>query len=68
MKRLMWDTIKVFIIFIACTSLFYFGLSAMHSEYEQDHRYDPPEGAAVKVFQEEHSFIDRLNLFFRLGE
>lgn len=68
MKRIMWDTIKVFIIFIACTSLFYIGLRVMHSEYEQDHRYDSPEGAAVKVFHEEQSFIDRLNLFFQLGE
>ncbi|MEC5422334.1 YqzK family protein [Virgibacillus sp. C22-A2] len=68
MKRLVWDTCKVFIIFIACTFLFYFGLRAMHSEYEQYHRYDPPEGPAVKVFNTDQSFIDRLNLFFRLGE
>ncbi|PAV29557.1 hypothetical protein CIL05_11885 [Virgibacillus profundi] len=68
MKRIIWDTIKVFIIFIACTFLFYFGLRAMHSEYEQYHRYDPPEGPAVKVFNTEQSFFDRLNLFFRLGE
>lgn len=68
MKRIAWDTLKVFVIFIACTCLFYFGLRAMHTEYENFHRYDPPEGPAVKVFQEEPSFIDRLNLFFRLGE
>lgn len=69
MRRLMWDTIKVFIIFIACTFLFYFGLRVMHSEYEQYHRYDQPEGPAVKVFNaNEDGFLDRLNLFFRLGE
>lgn len=68
MKRIMWDTTKVFVIFIACTFLFYYGLREMHSEYEQLHRYDPPKGTAVKVFNEEESFIDRLNLFFRLGE
>ncbi|GAB3052466.1 YqzK family protein [Virgibacillus ainsalahensis] len=68
MKRLVWDTCKVFIIFTACTFLFYFGLRMMHAEYEQYHRYDPPEGPAVKVFNEDKSFIDRLNLFFRLGE
>jgi len=68
MKRVAWDTLKVFIIFIACTFLFYFGLRAMHMEYENFHRYDPPEGPAIKVFQEERGFIDRLNLFFRLGE
>ncbi|MGM8366690.1 YqzK family protein [Virgibacillus sp. W0181] len=68
MKRIVWDSIKVFVIFIACTFIFYFGLRLMHSEYEQYHRYDHPEGPAVKVFSEEESIIDRLNLFFRLGE
>lgn len=68
MNRIVWDTIKVFVIFIACTFLFYYGLRMMHAEYEQFHRYDPPEGPAVKVFKEEKSLIDRLNLFFRLGE
>ncbi|HLR51865.1 MAG TPA: YqzK family protein [Candidatus Avamphibacillus sp.] len=68
MSKVLWDMIKVFIIFIACTFVFYYGLRMMHSEYEQFHRYDPPEGPAVKVFNEEKSFIDRLNLFFRLGE
>jgi len=68
MKRIALDTLKVFIIFITCTFLFYFGLRAMHAEYEDFHRYDPPEGPAIKVFQEVQGFIDRLNLFFRLGE
>lgn len=68
MRRIVWDTSKVFVIFIACTFLFYFGLRVMHTEYEQYHRYDEPNGAAVKVFNIEESFIDRLNLFFRLGE
>ncbi len=68
MKHVIWDTIKVFVIFIACTLLFYVGLRAMHNEYEQNHRYDPPEGDSVKVFNLNEDFIDRLNLFFRLGE
>ncbi|WP_188453735.1 YqzK family protein [Virgibacillus oceani] len=68
MRRMVWDTIKVFIIFVACTFLFYFGLRIMHNEYEQYHRYDSPEGPSVKVFNADQSFIDRLNLFFRLGE
>ncbi|QKY69252.1 YqzK family protein [Lentibacillus sp. CBA3610] len=69
MKHLIWDTLKVFVIFITCTCLFYIGLRYMHTEYEQFHRYDPPEGPSVKVFEtEDDSFFDRLNLFFRLGE
>ncbi|RDW21990.1 YqzK family protein [Oceanobacillus chungangensis] len=68
MKRLLWDTIKVFIIFIACTCLFYFGLRMLSTEYDNYHRYDPPEGPSVKVFNTEQTLIDRLDLFFRLGE
>ncbi|MBY7143438.1 YqzK family protein [Virgibacillus sp. NKC19-3] len=68
MRRIVWDTCKVFVLFIVCTLLFYFGLRTMHAEYQDYHRYDPPEGPAVKVFNEDQSFIDRLNLFFRLGE
>ncbi|MFC4558726.1 YqzK family protein [Virgibacillus kekensis] len=68
MRKLIWDTVKVFVIFIACTVIFYAGLQMMHKEYEQFHRYDPPEGPSVKVFELNESFIDRLNLFLRLGE
>ncbi|MEN1969097.1 YqzK family protein [Lentibacillus sp. N15] len=68
MKQMIWDTLKIFIIFIGCTFLFYFGLRVMHTEYEQIHRYDAPDGPAVKVYQTDDGFIDRLNLFFRLGE
>lgn len=68
MKKTMWDSVKVIIIFIACTWFFYFGLRVMHSEYEQYHRYDVPEGHAIKVFSTDTRFMDRLNLFFRLGE
>lgn len=68
MRRLLWDTLKVFVMFLACTCLFYFGLRAMHAEYEQYHRYDPPEGPSVKVFKNEQHFWDRWNLFFRVGE
>lgn len=68
MKHMIWDTLKVFVIFIACTFLFYMGLRMMHTEYEQYHRYDPPEGPSVKVFDYNEDFIDRLNVFFRLGE
>lgn len=68
MKHMIWDTLKVFIIFIACTFLFYTGLRIMHTEYENIHRYDSPEGPSVKIFNQDDDFIDRLDLFFRLGE
>lgn len=68
MKRIIWDFMKVCIIFIGCTCVFYLGLKTMHEEYEQYHRYDQPEGPAVKVFSEDDGFINRIQLFFRLGE
>ncbi|RLL48149.1 DUF4227 family protein [Oceanobacillus piezotolerans] len=68
MKQLVWDTVKVFVIFTICTWLFYYGLRLMHAEYENYHRYDPPEGPSVKVFQSDESFIDRFNVLFRLEE
>lgn len=68
MRQLLWDTIKVFVIFITCTVLFYIGLRAMHTEYEQYHRYETPEGPAVKAVNLENDLIERLNVFFRLGE
>ncbi|MDC3413112.1 YqzK family protein [Aquibacillus sp. 3ASR75-11] len=63
------DAIKICIIFIGCTLLFYYGLRIMNTEYENYHRYDPPSGRAVKVFEhDQQSIIDRLSIFFRLGE
>lgn len=68
MKQMILDTTKVFIIFIICTCLFYMILRFIYSEYEQYHRYDIPEGPAVKAFKTEDRLLDRLNLLFRLGE
>ncbi len=71
MLMLLKDTLKIFIIFIACTLLFYFGLRAIHAEYQEFHRYDPPEGKAVKVVnsgEQKQDWIDRFSIFLRLGE
>ena len=59
---------KVTVIFICCTFLFYFGLRALHQEYEQYHRYDQPEGPAVKVFSEDEDRLFDFLKFFRLGD
>lgn len=68
MRRVIWNVCKVTVIFICCTVLFYLGLRAIHEEYERYHRYDQPDGPALKVFGENESLLDRLHLFFRLGE
>src|SRR5699024_4610379 len=51
---------------ITCTCLFYFGMRMMHAEYEQYHRYDPPEGDAVKVFHSEKKLIGALKRIFSI--
>lgn len=63
------DLLKVLIVFIICTCFFYVALKMVHEEYERQHRYDPPGGAAVKVFKTgDLEWTERLSVFFRLGE
>ena len=66
-----WSTFKVFILFMGCTLLFYYGILWVSEEYESYHRYDEPKGRAVKVFQmqeEEPAWLDRLLFFYHFGE
>ena len=69
-----FDTIRVFIIFIGCTLIFYYGILWVSQEYESYHRYDEPKGRAVKVVQmdsihpEKVTFMDRLLFFYHYGE
>ncbi|MFK3958638.1 MULTISPECIES: YqzK family protein [Bacillales] len=69
---LVLDTMKVFLLFTGCTLLFYFGILWVNQEYQNYHRYDVPQGKAVKVVQMEsgiqHTFLERLNLFYQTGE
>ena len=44
------QTLKVFIIFTGCTILFYYGIMWVNEEYQDYHRYDEPEGSAIKGF------------------
>ncbi|MDR6998623.1 YqzK family protein [Neobacillus niacini] len=66
------QTIKVFIIFTGCTILFYYGIMWVSQEYQNYHRYDTPEGAALKVSSEvkseNPSWLNRLILFYLNGE
>ncbi|MDR4948473.1 YqzK family protein [Neobacillus cucumis] len=66
------QTLKVFIIFTGCTILFYYGIMWVTEEYQSYHRYDEPEGSALKVSnavkEEGSSLIDRLMLFYLDGE
>lgn len=70
--KIAFDTIKVFILFTGCTLLFYFGIIWINQEYEQYHRYDEPEGGALKVSAQVKDFtptwVDRLIYFYQNGE
>ncbi|MFD2925877.1 YqzK family protein [Halobacillus naozhouensis] len=68
-KRSLQDLIKVLIVFTVCTCVFYAAIRMIHQEYERQHRYDPPDGSAVKVVSPlDSEWTDRLSIFFRLGE
>ncbi|WP_066312636.1 YqzK family protein [Bacillus sp. FJAT-29814] len=70
--KLIWQTLKVFIIFTGCTILFYYGIMWVSEEYQNYHRYDEPEGTAVKVSNgldgKDSSLLDRLIFFYLNGE
>ena len=70
--KIVFQTLKVFIIFTGCTVLFYYGIMWVNEEYQNYHRYDAPEGSALKVStntkQENPSWMDRLILFYLNGE
>ncbi|WP_456278439.1 YqzK family protein [Bacillus sp. AK128] len=70
--KLAFNTVKVFILFTGCTILFYYGLIWINQEYQDYHRYDEPEGSAIKVTamvsESENSLLDRLKLFYHFGE
>ncbi|HET7578433.1 MAG TPA: YqzK family protein [Bacillales bacterium] len=71
--RIFWDTLKVFVLFIGCTVLFYYALMWVNQEYASYHRYDKPKGHAVEVSQQTsdhhpYDWLDRLELFYQFGE
>lgn len=70
--KTIWQMIKAFLLFTGCTLLFYYSLVWFHREYENYHRYDEPQGSAVKVSTVEkpsaEDWLPRLILFYRDGE
>jgi hypothetical protein len=70
--KVVFHTLKVFILFTGCTILFYYGIMWVNEEYQNYHRYDEPKGAALKVSDSIHdensSPLDRLILFYLNGE
>lgn len=70
--KLVFKSIKVFILFTGFTILFYFGLMWINEEYQSYHRYDEPQGTALRVSASGDSdhmpLLDRLLLFYLNGE
>ncbi|MGJ7919910.1 YqzK family protein [Neobacillus sp. LXY-4] len=70
--KLFIKSIKVFILFTGCTILFYYGMMWVNEEYQNYHRYDEPEGSALKVSApvdgQNMPWLDRLILFYLNGE
>ncbi|WP_338451732.1 YqzK family protein [Niallia oryzisoli] len=70
--KMLFRTLKVFVLFTGCTILFYYAIMWLNEEYADYHRYDEPKGSAIKVTTVEgnnHSnWFDRLILFYLNGE
>ena len=70
--KMLIHTLKVFVLFTGCTILFYYGIMWVNEEYANYHRYDEPNGTALKVTtnDEDHDtgWFDRLLLFYLNGE
>jgi hypothetical protein len=70
--KMIFQALKVFIIFTGCTILFYYGIIWVNQEYQDYNRYDEPEGAAIKAStvdsHDDLTSIDRLILFYLNGE
>ncbi|MFY4775898.1 YqzK family protein [Metabacillus sp. RGM 3146] len=75
MKRFLlacFDLLKVFVVFTGFTILFYYAIIWVNLEYQDYHKYDEPEGAALKVTsmvqEKTDSWQNRLLFFFLNGE
>jgi hypothetical protein len=69
--KMLLQMLKVFLLFTGCTILFYYSIVWINQEYENYHRYDEPEGSAVKVStleQHRSDWLERLLFFYRDGE
>ncbi|WP_368652007.1 DUF4227 family protein [Ornithinibacillus sp. 4-3] len=51
MIKFIFDSLKLLLLFVACTMFFYFGLQMIHREFEHYNPEDQPSGPAIKVFR-----------------
>lgn len=71
-SKLLWQTFKVFILFTGCTIFFYYAIMWVSEEYQNNHRYEEPDGKAIKVTadvsSDDYNWFNRLLLFYLDGE
>ncbi|WP_019242114.1 MULTISPECIES: YqzK family protein [Bacillus] len=75
MKSLVWEfvhALKIFVLFVSFTILFYIGMVWLNREYEDYNRYDQPDGTSLKVSTNQEdmdiTWFERLKLFYLNGE
>ncbi|MFX3623878.1 MAG: YqzK family protein [Ectobacillus sp.] len=71
--KVIFDVVKVFLLFTGCTIMFYFAILWIHEEYQNYQRYEKPQGEAVEeVSGLEDSVADnwmnRMIFFYENGE
>ncbi|OEH93598.1 YqzK family protein [Bacillus solimangrovi] len=70
--KIFLHAVKVFILFTGCTILFYLGMLWINEEYEDYHRYDQPQGNAMRVsgnfIDDAYPVVKRLIFFYEHGE
>lgn len=68
----LFDMLKVFVLFTGFTILFYYAIIWINQEYEEYHRYDPPQGSSLKVTkiveEKDESWLNRFIFFYLHGE
>ncbi|GIO22542.1 DUF4227 family protein [Oceanobacillus sp. J11TS1] len=68
MEKHLKDGMKLFIWFMIGACFFTGCLHFMYREFQEIHRYDPPEGPAVKVMNQEVPLFDWFPFDFMKGE
>lgn len=69
---ILFDMLKVFILFTAFTLFFYYAIIWINLEYDHQRRYEEPEGSALKVTnmveENQDHWYHRLIFFYLHGE
>ncbi|ALA51042.1 YqzK family protein [Shouchella clausii] len=73
MAKSLLQMAKAAILFTLCTTIFYYGILWVSHEFSEYHKYDEPEGKALKVMsmnvgESDLSIDERIKRFLWMGE